>query len=150
MPKQEQGIHQYIAKAQRTGTSQAETMRQLREGGFRFTDSTFRQLWGEIEHARDIRGDIADVNVGRRPLPNEISQITGGKIGDFLYRFDIMLRLRGTGEVVRTHVGIKSDKLITYSKAASQILQVYQDNEDQYESNLVGWIPAAVNEYTGD
>lgn len=149
MPKQEQSVHGYIAAAQRQGVSQSETMAALRGSGFRFSDTTFRSLWGEIANARDLRGAVADANISRRPLADEISQVSGGKIGEYLYRFDFLVRRKGETEVLRTHVGIKTNRLITFNNAVSQLLATWGENEDQYESEVVDWIPAAVNEFTG-
>lgn len=150
MPKREQGVHAWIARAQREGLSQRQTRQALRGEGFRFSDTTFRSLWAEIEHARSLRGDIADANIHRRPSEDHISRIEGGKIGEYLYRFDLLVRRRGEREVLQTHVSIKSRRLITYDSAASLMLQRFIENEDLYGSFVVDWIPAAVNEFTGE
>lgn len=149
MAKREQSVHGFIAAAQRQGISQRRTMAELRAADFHFSDATFRSLWGEIEHATSLRGTIAEANVNRRPLANELSPIQGGKMGDYLYRFDVLLRRRGEREVLRTHVGIKSKRLITYNAAAEQMLQRFIENEELYQSFVIDWIPAAVNEFEG-
>jgi hypothetical protein len=128
---------------------QNRTKAELRSAGFKFSDRTFASLWGEIQHATSLRGDIAAANVNRRPLAAERSPITGGKIGEYLYRFDVLLRRKGEREVLRTHVGVKSRGLITYNDAAMQMLEKFIANEDQYQSFVLDWIPAAVNEFTG-
>lgn len=124
-------------------------MRQLRGSGFRFSDATFRSMWGEIEHARSLRGNIADVNLNRRPPADLESEISGGRAGTRLYRFDIFVRRRGEREVMQSHIGVKSNRSITFRTAMQQIMDNFADNEDLYDSELVGVVPAAVNIFTG-
>jgi hypothetical protein len=150
MAKGEQSVHGYIARAQREGISQNTTMQTLRESGFRFSNQSFRSQWGEVENARAIRGQIADANVNRRPNANEISEISGGKAGQILYRFDFLLRRQGEREVMRQHVGVKTDRFLTFTRAAEIALAKFLANEDMYGSVVVDWIPAAVNEFTGE
>lgn len=146
MAKIEQSVHGFIANALKNDLSQRSTMRDLRAAGFKFSDQTFRSLWAQIEHASAIRGDIASANPNRRPLASEISPISGHRGGGFLYRFDVLLRRRGEREVLQTHVGIRSSRLVTYNTAAQEMLTKFLENEDQYGSMLIDWIPAAVNE----
>lgn len=149
MAKREQSVHGYIARAQREGISQAQTMRDLRSVGFRFTDRTFRSQWGEIQRARAIRGNVADANINARPRTDIRSPISGGKRGDYLYRFDVLLKRPGETELLQTHVGVRTSKLVTFNDAAAQFLASFLDNEDRYGSSIVDWIPAAVNEFEG-
>lgn len=137
----------FIAGAINTEQSQAETMRQLRNAGFKFSDATFRSLWGEIRNAVALRGTIAEANINRRPLGSEISPIQGKKSGGYLYRFDVFVRQRGEREVLRTHVGVRSERLITYRTAMSIIADRFADNDEIYDRELLSITPAAVNEF---
>lgn len=137
----------FIAGALNQNLSQRETMRQLRSAGVKFSDVTFRTLWGEVQHAISLRGSVAEANVQRRPLGSEISPITGKKTGGYLYRFDVFVRQRGEREVMRTHVGVRTDNLITYQRAMAVIADKFADNESIYERDLISIVPAGVNEF---
>lgn len=147
MASGEQLPRSFIAGALNTGVSQRQAMSQLRAAGASFSDATFRSLWGEVQHAISLRGTVAEANIARRPLGSEISPITGKKTGGYLYRFDVFVRARGEREVLRTHVGVNSQNLITYEQAMAIIAGKFADNETIYERSLVSIIPAGVNEF---
>jgi hypothetical protein len=107
-------------------------------------DSTWYKLYGEVAAQVSLREGIYDEPQNLRPVASEIKTWTTSKATGYVQQVEVLVRDRGTGEIVSVPYSAMGRNLRSRRAVLSEALSVYSDeNATKYNQQVLGAV------YTG-
>jgi len=127
-----------------SGLSAREGLKQFRAAGGRVASQTWFRLTGELQAMLADREGIYNEPVNLRPVAAEIKTWTTAKAKGFIQQVEVLVRDRGTGEIISVPFSVQGRSLISRRAAIAQSLEIYSsDNAKKYNQQILGAV------YTG-
>ena len=122
MPRRAPWPTSYIPELQARGLSANAALLYLREQGLGIRRQTFLRAWGETRAAIEKRENVQAARLDRRPTASEITPLTTRSKTGYLYHFHALVQLGATGEVYRTPISTTFDRLVSYDRARTEVM----------------------------
>jgi hypothetical protein len=126
------------------GLSARAALREFRDAGGHVADGTWFKVYGEVAAEVSLReGIFAEPQQGI-PYAHEIQQWSTIKATGYVHQIEVLVRERGTGQVVSIPYSAMSSELRSREDVIAEALDIYSDeNAEKYEQQILGAV------YTG-
>jgi hypothetical protein len=139
-----------LARAlQEQGLSARGGLAAFRSAGGRIRDARWFSVWGEVAQAADRSAMLGLVDHDAAIPAEALGTWAAGREGQYATQVQVFVRDRG-GDVVYsvqyTHV---TDEPHTLGAATNAAIDLYSDNQAQYEQDVLGAVPTGAYRMTG-
>lgn len=144
MPTNDLNAAQWALLSVQEGWSARQGLAAYREAGGRLANQSWYRLVGEIQSSLADREGIYDEPLNLRPVASEIRTWTTAKARGFIQQVEVLVRDRGTGQIISVPFSVQGKRLVSRRNAIQQALDVYSDdNAKRYNQQVLGAV------YTG-
>lgn len=126
------------------GLSARQALALFREAGGHVADATWFKVYSEVAANISLREGIYDEPTDLHPVAGEIQTWTTSKATGYVQQVEVLVRDRGTGEVISVPYSAMGRELQTRREVLNKALSVYSDdNAEKYNQQVLGAV------YTG-